>query len=73
MSNKWTLCDKSEIKETKNEMMEDSVEYYGDVYKVEEIKHEIKDEDIEDDVKTMLTTHQPGNFNVLFIIIKITV
>ena len=48
MSNK---CFKSEIKEIKNEVIEDNVEYYGEVYKVEEIKHEIKDEDIEDDVK----------------------
>ena len=72
MSNKWTLCDKSEIKETKNEMMEDSVEYHGEVYKVEEIKHEIKDEDIEDDVKIMLTTNEPGTFHVLFIVIRIT-
>ena len=47
MSNKWK-CDKSEIK---SEVIEDSVEYYGEVYKVEEIKHEIKVEDIEDDVK----------------------
>ena len=44
-------CGKSEIKEIKNEVVEDSVEYYGELYKIEEIKHEIKDEDIEDDVK----------------------
>ena len=45
-------CGKSEIKEIKNEVIEDSVEYYAEVYKVEETKHEIKDEDIiEDDVK----------------------
>ena len=72
MCNKGTLCDKSEINETINEMMEDSVEYYGEVYKVEEIKHEIKDEDIEDDVKIMLTTNEPGTFHVLLIVIRIT-
>ena len=66
-------CGKYEIKEIKPEVIEDCVQYYGEVYKVEEIKEEIKDEDIEDDVKTMLTTHQPGIFNVLFIVIIITV
>ena len=66
-------CGKYEIKEIKHEMIEDSVQYYGEVYNVEEIKDEIKDEDIEDNVKTMLTTHQPGIFNVLFIVIIITI
>ena len=58
-------CDnhKSEIKEIKNEVIEDNVEYYGEVYKVEELTHEIKDEDIiEDDLM-----YQPGTFRVLFI------
>ena len=57
------------MKEIKNEVLEDSVEYYGELYKVEEIKDEIKDEDIEVDVKTMLTTHQSGTFHVIFIVI----